>query len=1309
VRIVILALVTSLWVGSAALAGEEAASTGGDTVGRLGVVATAHLDTQWRWTIRNTIDSFVPDTFRKNFALMDQYPEYVFSFEGAFKYMLLREYYPEEFAKLQKYIDRGQWRLCGSWVDPVDVNMPSFESLVRQVLYGNGYTKKEFGVTSQDVFLPDCFGFGYALPSIAAHCGLKSFSSQKLSWGSAFGVPFDIGVWEGVDGSTLVSALRPHSYSAPIRTDLSRDTVWTNAVARQKKASGLPLAYMYFGTGDTGGSPDSQSVDMLVKSMHSDGPLKVSSIGADDLVKLVGENNLDKLPRFKGELVMTRHGVGCYTSQAAMKRWNRMNELLADATERASVMADALGGLPYPKDALRETWIRFLWHQFHDDLTGTSIPEAYEFSWNDEILCQNRFAGMLTAAVGATSAALDTRVEGVPLVVYNPLAIDRQEVVEATVVFVNGAPKEIRVYDPEGKETPAQVVERYADSLAILFLARVPSVGFAVYDVRSAKEASQLPSIAIASGINLRNDRYSVTVNDNGDVASIHDNKAGRELLSQPIVWELFKDKPQRWPAWEIQYEDLQVPPQVLTDPKAVIRVVENGPVRATIEVTRHWGQSTFVTRISLETGARRVEFHNDVDWREKETLLKVAVRPTTPGESVTYDLGLGVIQRGINRPELYEVPGHQWADLSTRDNLYGVALLNDGRYGWDHPDSNTLRLTLIHTPGVFDDWSWVGDQASQDIGNHTFSFAVLGHRGGWCDGGVAWQGAEFNQPMRAFQTVPNKGELGNIFSLIRVEGRKSEGPPEPPQVMITAVKKAENSDEVVVRMREMIGLKADNVRITVGMPIISVRELDGAENFKGDAQFENYTLVTSLTPYQPKTFALKLAPPSAKVAARVWQAVPLAYDLDGVSLDSDRRDGNIDRSGNTLVGELLPDTIMNNGIGFVTGPTTAGAVNMMVCRGQKIPITPEGGWGKIQLLVTAVGGPAVGVFMVGGFPDTVAVQDYATPIGQWNNRMLSGMVQDMPERIAPAYILREPVGWVGTHRHTPQGINESYKFTYLYVVELAISKGARDFELPKNDRIIVAAATLIKSGYDNVRPARPLYDVAENSLVTASAERMAFVDSMAVHLATPTPGATIHYTLDGSSPTPASAVYTQPVVLKETTQLKARAVSNTVNDAYVTDIAFTRLVPHPAETVGNLTPGLNCKYYEGEWSELPEFDKLTPVKTQVVTDVALQGFARPEDYGLVMTGYVQVPNDGLYDFFISSDDGSALLIGDSLVIDNDGIHGDGELMGSIALKAGKHPIRINMFQRKGGEYLQLLVSGPGVEKKVVPMEWYTH
>ena len=567
------------------------------------VTATAHLDTQWLWTIQDTIDEFLPNTLRGNFALFEKYPNYVFSFEGAFRYMLAKEYYPEEYAKLKKYIAEGRWHVCGSSIDAGDVNVPSPESLIRQILYGNGYFQREFGKTSCDIYLPDCFGFGYALPSVAAHCGLKGFSTQKLTWGSSIGIPFNVGVWEGVDGSSVIAALNPGDYVSRLRGDLSHDADWLERIEQLGSQTGAYVGYKYFGVGDQGGAPDDESVTWLENAIAADSPIRVISTPADQLYRDLTPGQVSRLPRYKGEMLMTRHGAGCYTSQAAMKRWNRKNELLADAAERASVVADWLGGAVYPRAKLEEAWIRFLWHQFHDDLTGTSIPQAYLYSWNDEIIALNQFAAILTNAVGAGARGLDTRVKGVPLVVFNPLAFEREDVVTARVRFPGGAPRAVRVYDADGREVPSQVTVVDDKEIELLFLARVPSVGFAVFDVRSTDEACAQTTALSVSESTLENGRYLVKLDANGDVSNIYDKSIERELLAGPVRLALFRNTPAYWSEWEVRYEDLAAAPYAYMGNPAKISVIERGPVRATIKIEREAFGSTVVQRIRLAAG----------------------------------------------------------------------------------------------------------------------------------------------------------------------------------------------------------------------------------------------------------------------------------------------------------------------------------------------------------------------------------------------------------------------------------------------------------------------------------------------------------------------------------------------------------------------------------------------------------------------------------------------------------------------------------------------------------------------------------
>jgi alpha-mannosidase len=1292
------------------------------------VVGTAHLDTQWRWTIQNTINEYVPATFRDNFKLMDIYPDYKFSFEGAFKYMLFKEYHPDEYKKLKGYIDRGQWNLAGSWVDAVDVNMPSFESLVRQTLYGNGFYKQEFGKTSKDIFLPDCFGFGYALPSIAAHCGLKSFSTQKLTWGCSVPVPFDIGLWQGVDGTSIVAALNPGDYTGKIRGDLSRDTTWIARINKQGASSGLYAAYRYFGTGDTGGSPDSLSVDWLTKSLKSDGPVKVHSIGSDSLPVIVKSDKAANLQSYNGELLMTRHGTGCYTSEAAMKRWNRKNELLADATERACVIANLVAGAPYPKEDLKNTWTRFLWHQFHDDLTGTSIPEAYQFSWNDEILCQNRFSQILTSAVEATAAVMDTRAKGIPIVVYNPLSIEREDVVEATIPCfdtLNGKQRNFMnfgVYSGE-REVPSGVVEcdHFHNKLTLNFIANAPSVGYAVYDIRPSEKLCEMNTGLNVTENSLENNHYLVKLNNNGEVTSIFDKMAKRELLSSPISLQFIHDKPGQWPAWEIQYEDIVKPPMTGAIKETKTEILETGPVRVSLLITQKTANSVIRTIVSLAAGdsGDRIEFDNDIDWYERETLLKVAFNLTTPNDSVTYDIGLGTILRGINTAKKYEVPGQQWADMTSNDGSYGVAALNDCKYGWDHPDSSTLRLSLIHTPGVFESWNWVGDQKSQDNGHHEFKYALAGHKGDWRDGNVVWQAARLNQPLMAFRTSPHDGKYGKSYTLMGIlSGDKNYSRDKNPPIKVTAIKGSEDSDNIIIRAQELLGKTADNSSILVNCYHLNENyEVNGIENKMGivDVKQKEYfapIIITSFAPYQPRAFTIsqdaKMDIDYSKGKEPIFQLLHLPYNHDGISLDSNRKDGDFDGAGNTISGDLLPDTLTWLDVPYIFGPKEAGKLNVVTCSGQTL-LVPNGQFNKINLLVTAVGGPQIGAFIVDGKATSFPIPDYAEFIGQWNSRVIAGEIREDSNQIAPGYINTTPVAWYGTHRHTATGENEAYRFTYLFLITLDLPAGAKEVTLPNNGNIKILAATAVKTNRDDLTPAQPLYDRANGTLTDIHCTRKVFLDNTVATITSPNPGAQIHYTLNGKDPTKSSPLYDGPIALAKTTTVKSRAILPSADDHFVTSVTFNQLIPHEAVTVKELIPGLDARYFEAHWSKVPNFDSLTAIKEFIADSISIPTFAKKEDFGLTFTGFIKVPSDGLYDFYISSDDGTRLYVSDSLVIDNDGLHGEGEMLGEIALKAGYHPIYLPMFQATGDEALELSIEGPGIPKQLVQESMLFH
>jgi alpha-mannosidase len=1036
--------------------------------GSIYVVATSHLDTQWWWTIEETIRDLLPATFEGNFDLLDRYPGFRFGFEGAFRYMLLREYRPDLWARLKPYVEAGRWFPAGSALDAGDAIVPSPESMVRQFLYGNGFFRDELGLMSTDVFLPDCFGFPWALPSVAAHCGLKGFSTAKLDWGGALEIPFDVGIWEGPDGGSLVAALKPGPYNRELPGDPATLPETLDALDRQESASGLRFRYMYFGIGDRGGAVPEATVARVQEAMAGTGESRVVSASTEQMFLDLTEAEIAALPVFRGELLMRVHGTGTYTAQAAMKRWNRRNELLADAAERASTMAAWLGGRAYPMKALRQEWIRFLWHQFHDDLTGTSIPQAYAFSWNDLLLTQGRFANTLSGAVGTVARALDTRVEGVPVVVFNPLARPREDVVDAVLPWPEAGTPTVRVFDPAGNEVPSHATASLEDGiLEVSFLASVQPNGFAVYDVRPAESPCTMDTGLVATDRVLKSDRYLVELDDNGDVSRILDLRHQQELLSAPLRYEFFDNLSIDWPAWEILWNDLTGGPREILAPPASFRVVEQGPVRACLEVERRLEESRFIQRTCLSAGdaGNRVDLDLDIDWATLRTLAKLAFPLAVSDDEATYDMGLGTIRRGVNSPELYEVPAQQWVDLTDQDGTYGVSISTDCKYGWDRPDSQTLRLTLLHTP------LWPAfDQHTMDIGPHRVRVALFGHEGDWRNG-AADSAARLNQPLAAFATSVHEGPLGRSWSFLALDRDT---------VDVRAIKAAESDTGlVVVRLQELAGRAADGVTISAGNGILEARRLDGMERDLGPLSVADGRAVIDLVAYGIATVGLHLAPPGNPLddtgtGARV---VDLPWDTDVVSLDEDRSDGAFDDAGRTYAGELWPGDWIHEGIPYRLGPASPGAANALTCAGQSLDLGGALAEGERIYLLVAATEAADATFDAGDDRFDVSVPPWTGFVGQWVDRVdeSGSVIQDLAAFKAP-YFQPDPVAWVGTHRHGSDG-NHPYRFTYLFRKVLEAAPGTELLGLPDDPRIRVFAATVALDPADNTRPASRLFD----------------------------------------------------------------------------------------------------------------------------------------------------------------------------------------------------------------------------------------
>ena len=1002
------------------------------------LVATAHFDTQWNWDVRESIDDYLHRTMVQNFWLFERFPNYIFNFESAQKYAWMKEYYPHEYELVKKYIKAGRWNVVGSAWEATDPNIPSSESFFRNVLLGQEFYKKEFDVKSNDIYLPDCFGFGYTLPTIAAHCGLIGFSTQKLQWrknpyfGEKEKMPFKIGLWQGLDGARIMAVLDAGGYGTSYYYD---DISINRRILERAKLGPDNTAYSYYGVGDRGGSPTLPSVYSLEKSLKADGPLEIISAKAGQIYEdYYPFEKHPELPVYGGELLMDVHGVGCYTSQAAMKHFNRRNEHLADAAERASVVAETLGGLEYPSDALRQ---RFLWHQFHDDLTGTSIPQSYTFSWNDELIAQTRFAETITTAVGAVSRALDTKVKGMPVVVYNPVASSRRDVVKATVKM-DKRPSGIKVTSQKGENMPAQLISWENGIAEVLFVAQVDPLSFSVYSIQPGRTSSS--GKLLAKNGTLENTIYKIALNEQGDIASIFDKKNNRELVQtgKPFRLMMFTENLSTdYPAWEI-YKKVLDGPSISITYNVKITVAENGPLRASLRVERTHEDSRFVQYITLTDGAEddRIEISNEFDWQGKKALLKAEFPTTISNEKATYDLGLGYVKRGNNIENSFEVLGHQWADLTADDASYGISILNESKYGWDKPDNNTIRLTLLHTPQPGKHYTY---QDHQDHGHHAFRYAIVGHKEDAAQAGIAWKAENFNQPLLAFTTTKHAGKLGRSYSFARTDR---------PQVAVKAIKKAEDGRGYIVRINEIYGSSYDQAYIEFASDIENAKEVNGIEEGKGEVTFSGNRLIVSGKAFQPRTFRVTF---KQKPLLTVPECQPLELPYNAVALTTDEfnRAGNFDRQGNSLAAELMPEKILSDGVEFSIQNDPA-IFNYVRANGDTILLPEHHGMDKLFLLVTSVKDDRRATFLVDDKPYQVNVPYYSGFYGQWGWKGES-----------EGYIKDASIGYIANHKHSAHKGNDSYNFAYLYKVCLDIPANARMLVLSKDAGIALFAATL--------------------------------------------------------------------------------------------------------------------------------------------------------------------------------------------------------------------------------------------------------
>ena len=1261
-----------------------------DTEPVLYYVATAHLDTEWRWTVRDTINTYLPDTLNQNFRLFETFPDYLFNFEGGIHYQFIKQYHPELFSRLKEAVRAGRWNISGPGLVAFDANLPAPESILRSILYAQTFYRQEFATNAPDVFLPDCFGFSYALPALAAHAGMTGFSTQKLGWNSAAGIPFRIGFWEGVDGSILPSVLHAEPYISIIRNDMTRSPAWLDIALETGTACGLPRAYHYFGTGDQGGAPDEGSVAWLQGFTTSDGPLKVRGAASRTLFDELAGASITQQPHYRGELLLTKHGTGGYTSKARIKKWNRLCEQLAAAAERASVAAQALVGLPYPQDVLTDAWHRMLLHHFHDSITGVGSDEVNDLILNDLQLAMNQYSCLLEDALTAWSEQLDTQGNGIPVVVYNPLEFTRTGLVEITLpTDTDAAPPFFRVTDPVGREVPSQRLSPTDSSPRILFAATAPSIGLAVYHIQPTTAPFAAENTLQITPTSIENQRIKLTVNPRGEIASIYDKALNCELLSAPIQRQLLPDHSSEWPQWEIDYDDLMAEPGSVSG-FAILTPVETGPLRATLRIECEQGNSTFTEYISLCASgpSDRIHVRSLMDWHTTGTLVKLAVPLAFGNTNAVYDIGLGTIARTTNTPQLYEVPAHQWVDLCDTNRDIGLALLNDCKYGYDHPAAHLLRMTLLHAP----------NDSLADMGHHEYAWELLGHQGSWTNG-VRRAAAELNQPLRAFITTPHTGTLGRSSSLLSVNE---------PGVQLMALKQAETGEAVVLRFAEAFGTTHSNFILQYALPVENARLLNGIEEPVAQLPLGGNGIHLELDPYALKTIALEV------------QSVPPANTLNCRTLPLDC-DTLITRSPQTpptpsktsfFASRLWQEEITSARILHRLESAEGSRPNALACRGNRINL-PDGNFNTLSILAVSLDKDQEAVFRLNDQPIEVLIPGFIAPIAQDDNARpgthpQNSILMRRPPHVKDCRIAALYDYCIGTNGtvvpYTPASI-------FQFLLPLSPAQTNRTLVLPENPDIQLIALTMAQrpSGIPTaITPAVQLPRMTRIEPLLDPGTR--FLKQATVTLQPIPPDAQIRYTLDGSRPDTQSSLYKQPLLFSASADLRARAFHPDFTDDYELRLLLKKQKPHPPVlSPPPMKPKLKFALYHGNWTTLPDTSHLTPKVTGHIAKPMIPEGVVGDHFALDFSGFLHIPKGDVYTFHLTTDDGACLYIDGVRLIHNDGLHPPIEKTATIALAAGYHLIHINYFEGADEETLDVQWASNHFTKQPIPPENLSH
>jgi alpha-mannosidase len=735
----------------------------------LWLVGNSHIDAAWLWRWQETID-VIRNTWRTALKLAEVFPGYVFAGSSAAFYDAMDRLEPAFADSLAAATDRGVWAPVGGWWVEPDMNLSGGESLVRQGLYGQRYFQRRFGRRSTVAWTPDTFGYPWTLPQILAGSGFTSFVTQKIRWNDSTDFPHNVFWWEGRDGTRLLSYI-PYGYTH----DLDPATL-VEQRAEDRARSGIGHQIVLYGVGDHGGGP---TIAMLERAERLRRVLTFPAVryaGPEPALAAVARAEPDSgFAAWRDELYLEYHR-GTYTSQATMKRRNRESEAGLQVAEALAAVDTA----PYPRTALEAAWRRVLFNQFHDILPGSGIDSIYLDANATYDTAQALIDSLTSTSFAHLRSRMDTRGRGTAVVVFNALGWARGGWAAVTSAAT-------RATDAAGT-TGADTIWVYLDS--------VPALGARIVhlpDGARARAGSRLAEPA-AGRHWIENAFLRVEVDTaTGAIARLYDKQAAREVLApegRANVLQVLDDRPSQWDAWNL------MPNPETWEVTEVRRVVGSSDGEAArLTVARAWGSSVFRQTLVLRREADYLDVETEVDWHERRKLLKVAFGFAVTPDSATFEIPYGTIARS-GRPRTqaerakWEVPGQRWADVSA--DGYGVALLNDSKYGWDYRDG-LLRLSLLKAP--------LWPDSTADRGRQRFRFAILPHAGDWREAGIERRAAAYNVPLLAGVEPLHAGPLGRTVEF---------GGTGAPGASVAWLKRAEDGERMVLRVVEWHGRDAD-------------------------------------------------------------------------------------------------------------------------------------------------------------------------------------------------------------------------------------------------------------------------------------------------------------------------------------------------------------------------------------------------------------------------------------------------------------------------------------------------------------------